>query len=613
MSEHSCRAEARAGWTWPLLLLLLLLAFLPSRAGAEPEPFRVQLLWQHQAQFAGLYVAQAKGYYERAGLNVELIQGGPGIAPLERLGRGSVDVALAWLPTAIETRTRWDVANVAQVFRDSGMAIACRRDAGVNQIEDVKGKTIGVWYVGDELNLRIWLESIGLSAADVRITAQFPDGRDLISGRVDCAMTMMYNEYWSLLNSVLTPADLVVIRLADEGVGFLEDGFYATRDALADPERRAAIAAFVGATMRGWAYAMDHVDEALAISMAQSPRSNPEHQAWMLNSILSLIGPKDDAGLLDLESLERSVDMLEPHLVDRDVPRLAQTAWTHRIWYEAGLGTDSLIGLTRATGYHLATTTGANWFTGIIVVGSLVFGYAGFMRAQRRNYDLWGAFVLVLLPVVGGGVIRDILVGGDRYPPFVVREPMYLYLVLGAFLVGVVSSMFMNERVVGSRPFDWTMKFFDTLGLAALTIVGAQVALLAELSWIWIPICAALTCAGGGMLSDIVTGREPATFRGEPYEELAIIGGMVMLLGLQIADAYEHITWIAPAVIIATMVLVFSMRMLVILFGIRVHTFGRRRPVVLTPQPLGVSGFELEPVSESDELESTVQRERVLS
>lgn len=552
---------------------------------ARSEPLRVQLQWHHQAQFAGIYVAEAKGYYADAGVEIELVEGGPGIATLERLGRKEVDVALAWLPAAIETRTRWDVVNIGQIFRDSGTAITCRRDTGVNQLEDIEGASIGAWYIGDEINLGHWLDTVGIPRDGVRMTAQLPDGRDLINGRVDCAMTMMYNEYWSILDSHLTPADLIVINLADQGLGFLEDGLYARRDALSDPERHRELAAFVGATMRGWAYAREHVDEALAISMARTPDAEPQHQRLMLNSILALIG-EEEIGLLDLSTFERSIDMLGPEVNNRDVEDLADGAWTHRLWYEAGLGEESLVTVNSSTRHHLATTTASPWFTGLIVVGSIVFGFAGFMRAQQRDYDFWGAFVLTLLPIVGGGTIRDLLVGGDRYPPFIIQEPLYIHLALGTFVLGMALSLVTSSRVVERRAFDWTMKTLDTLGLATFTIIGAQVAMMAGLTWFWIPICAALTCAGGGMLSAIIMGEEPPTFRGEPYEEISVIGGLAMLMGLQLADAYEHVTWIAPAVIVATLILVFAMRFAVILFGIRLHTFGRK-PAAELPATAG--------------------------
>src|SRR5690606_41282476 len=85
---------------------------------AVAETLKVQLLWTHQAQFAGYYVADVRGYYRRARVEVSLMPGGPGVAPLERLQRGEVDVAVAWLAHALDARTRGaDVGDVAAALR----------------------------------------------------------------------------------------------------------------------------------------------------------------------------------------------------------------------------------------------------------------------------------------------------------------------------------------------------------------------------------------------------------------------------------------------------------------------------------------------------------------
>jgi NitT/TauT family transport system substrate-binding protein len=96
----------------------------------------------------------------------------------------------------------------------------------------------------------------------------------------------------------------------------------------------------------------------------------------------------------------------------------------------------------------------------------------------------------------------------------------------------------------------------------------------------WVPFCAALTCAGGGMLLDIVTGREPRTFKGEPYEELAVAGAFVLLLCLEVADIFEHQAWIVTASIVVTLVFIFVLRLVVVKTGwrtYRLHGVPRRR------------------------------------
>src|SRR6266852_6398153 len=108
----------------PILFALLPMLATPAVAQA-PDRVRLQLMWYHQAQFAGFYVALHKGFYGRERIAVELIEGGPGISPIEVLAKGEADVAVAWLPSAIDARVRGrDVVNVAQIFRRPGMAIA---------------------------------------------------------------------------------------------------------------------------------------------------------------------------------------------------------------------------------------------------------------------------------------------------------------------------------------------------------------------------------------------------------------------------------------------------------------------------------------------------------
>src|SRR5262245_6445720 len=156
-----------------------LIALLPAAPGVAqtPDRVRLQLMWFHQAQFAGIYVARDKGFYERERIAVDLIEGGPGISPVEVLAKGDADAAIAWLPSAIDARQRGlDVVNFAQILRRPGIAIICRRDAGVQSLDHVAGKTIGVWNVGDELDVRDWLNSLKIPLDRVTLVEQKPNG-----------------------------------------------------------------------------------------------------------------------------------------------------------------------------------------------------------------------------------------------------------------------------------------------------------------------------------------------------------------------------------------------------------------------------------------------------
>jgi NitT/TauT family transport system substrate-binding protein len=551
----------------------------PPAAAQSPDSVRVQLMWHHQAQFAGIYVARQKGFYERERIAVELIEGGPGINPVEVLANGQADVALAWLPSAIDARTRGrEVINIAQIFRRPGIAIACRRDSGIRSTDDVAGKVIGVWNVGDELDIRYWLRTIQVPLDRVSIIEQRPNGLDLIEKRAACVTAMMYNEYWSILAAGLAPRDLLLIRLGDDGHGFLEDGLYVKESSLKDEHRRAVIVRFLRATLAGWKYAKDNIEEAYAITMADAPRTDPVHQRRMLESVLQLVGDAARIGLLDLAAYRHSIDVIAGQAgKDAAVRAVAAVGWTHQLWREATPASQSLFGPSDATRYQLSETVQTRWFYLLELTATAAFGFAGFMRAQQRRYDLWGALILTMLPAVGGGILRDLLVGGERYPPFIFKDPAYMYVVLGTLAFGVLTSHY-TAKAVSSRHFDRALTFFDTIGMATFTVIGAQVALIAGLNWFWVPFCAALTCAGGGTLLDVVTGREPRTFQGEPYEEIAIIGSVLLLVGLRIADRFEHEPQVVTGSILGTLVVVFALRMLVVAFKLRSYRLGGDPP-----------------------------------
>lgn len=80
------------------------------------------------------------------------------------------------------------------------------------------------------------------------------------------------------------------------------------------------------------------------------------------------------------------------------------------------------------------------WFYYLDLLGTLAFAIAGFLKAHQHRYDYFGAFMLTALPAVGGGTPRDVIVGGDRHPPFVFNDPTYLYIVFGVVIVGTLLS-----------------------------------------------------------------------------------------------------------------------------------------------------------------------------
>ena len=192
----------------------------------------LQLKWVTQAQFAGYYVALENGFYKDEDLNVTIKPGGPDIAPTQVLAGGGADVTVEWMPAALAAREKGlAMVNIAQPFKSSGMMLTCRKDSGVTSTDDLAGKTLGVWFFGNEFPFLSWMGKLGLSteggADGVEVLKQGFNVDPILNGQAACVSTMTYNEYWQVIDAGLTPDDLVTFKYEDEGVATLEDGLYA--------------------------------------------------------------------------------------------------------------------------------------------------------------------------------------------------------------------------------------------------------------------------------------------------------------------------------------------------------------------------------------------------
>ena len=216
----------------------------------------LQLKWVTQAQFGGYYVALDKGFYEEEGLNVTIKPGGPDVAPAQVIAGGGADVVLDWMPSALASREKGlDLVNIAQPFKSSGMMLTCRKDSGIATPADFKGKTLGVWFGGNEYPFLSWMNKLGYSTDGgedgVTVLKQGFNVDPILNGQADCVSTMTYNEYWQIIDAGLTPEELVVFKYEDQGVATLEDGIYVIGSNLEDPAFVEKMERFVRASMKG--------------------------------------------------------------------------------------------------------------------------------------------------------------------------------------------------------------------------------------------------------------------------------------------------------------------------------------------------------------------------
>lgn len=182
------------------------------------------------------------------------------------------------------------------------------------------------------------------------------------------------------------------------------------------------------------------------------------------------------------------------------------------------------------------------WFQAVDIIGTIAFALSGLLLAIRFNYDVFGALVLASLPAVGGGIVRDVV--SNRSELAVISSPIYviliLVLVVGGYF-GLRVGRTLRDRFLGrlneaqiafrSRFVSNLVQFCDAVGLAAFTVTGVVIALITHSTplWIWGPIFAAITAAGGGILRDVTRSDPEVPFlKGELYPEIALAWGFFL-------------------------------------------------------------------------------------
>jgi NitT/TauT family transport system substrate-binding protein len=312
---------------------------LPLATAHAADKVTIQLKWVAQAQFAGYFVAKDKGFYKDAGLDVTINPGGPDVAPPQVIAGGGADVVVDWMPSALASREKGvPLVNISQTFKHSGLELVCRKDTGIKKPEDLKGKTVGIWYGGNEYPFLNWMSKLDYktdgSPGGVKILKQGFNVDPILQKQADCVSAMTYNEYWQVIDGGFKPSDLVVFNYEKEGVATMEDGLWVMEAKLKDPAFVAKMAKFVKASMKGWDYAKAHEDEAVKIILATDTTGakTEKDQKRMMGEIGKLLDTGNAE--LDPKDYDRTVGILMSGKSDPVITKKPEGAWTHAV-YEA--------------------------------------------------------------------------------------------------------------------------------------------------------------------------------------------------------------------------------------------------------------------------------------
>lgn len=193
----------------------------------------------------------------------------------------------------------------------------------------------------------------------------------------------------------------------------------------------------------------------------------------------------------------------------------------------------------------------------LYIVGITAEAITGALAAGREKMDMFGVIIIASVTAIGGGSIRDVLLG--HYPLRWVANPEYFLIVAGAAVFTMFIAPFLGY-------FRTIFLVLDALGLIVFSILGAQVALDMGYSWVTACIAAVITGAGGGILRDMLCNRIPLVFRKELYASVAFFSSCVYI-GLQELGLDQN------GVVIATLCLGFGLRLLAIRFKLGLPVF----------------------------------------
>ncbi|NCD34997.1 MAG: PAS domain S-box protein [Spartobacteria bacterium] len=269
-----------------LIGLGVLMGCILCRADAMPrtlDQVTLQLKWKHQFQFAGYYAAAAKGYYAEEGLAVQFREAQSEEDPVEAVLSGRADFGVGTSDLLLSRSGGKPIVLLATIFQHSATVLLARRDRGIKSVHDLKGKRIMIEPQAADLMAYLDAEGIATNVFTVVPHAYSPDA--LIAGEVDAMTAYISDELYSIREAGV---DVVVFDPKAGGYDFYGDSLFTTESQVTRHTQR--VQRFLRASLRGWAYAMDHPDEIIEVILdGYSTRHSREHLQFEAEAMQQLM------------------------------------------------------------------------------------------------------------------------------------------------------------------------------------------------------------------------------------------------------------------------------------------------------------------------------------
>ena len=259
-----------------------------STVGHAADAVTVRLKWYNQAQFAGFYVAQEKGFYKSAGLDVNIQPGGPDFPAIQMIAGGSEQFGVTGADQILIARSKGvPVVALAVIYRANPFVLFSLGQSGIKSPADWVGKKVGVKIGGnEELIYRAVLAKAHIDKSQVtEIPVKF-DMTPLLAGSIDVWPGYLINE---VLEAKEKGFAVNVVNPADYGVALYADTLFTTEAMLA--QHPDIVHRFVAATLNGWNAAIADPSAAAKITVKYGDKLNYDHELAMMKASVPLLKP----------------------------------------------------------------------------------------------------------------------------------------------------------------------------------------------------------------------------------------------------------------------------------------------------------------------------------
>ncbi len=290
----------------PLLSALTIVALTLIVAGCSTNqqtnngltPVRLRLTWVKQTQFAGYIVAEKKGFYKDEGLDVQIFPSGPDLRPQTTVAAGTDDIGIGVPQNVIVARSNEvPLVIIAQLLQDSISRYVLKSENRISNLSDLRGKKVGLWLAGDEVEFGCMLKSADMASDDVQVIPQEFSVAPFLQDQYVLSQVTTFNELPVIQSQGYEGDKLQILSPSDYNCAIVGDMIFTTEKYI--QEHPDVVEKFLKASLRGWQYALAHPDETISIVLAENPELTEQDQHVQLQATkdLLLAGPTKEHGL----------------------------------------------------------------------------------------------------------------------------------------------------------------------------------------------------------------------------------------------------------------------------------------------------------------------------